>query len=79
MLASVQACPEKCPDDSPDGRCPPACEFCGCCAVPRTLPPEVAAAWIGPTVEQCVCAHVDAAPASAEPHEILHVPKTSLA
>lgn len=79
FLAAEQGCTEKCPGDSPDGTCPPACQFCACCTAPRTLPPESGTTMPVPAVGQRVPSRGDEAPPSAEPREILHVPKLALA
>jgi hypothetical protein len=71
-------CPERCPDDGPDGRCPPLCMTCPCAAhAVRPAPPTglLAAAT---TVEPAVAA-VSRGPRAPEPRAIFHVPKRLLA
>jgi hypothetical protein len=67
-------CPERCPDDGPDGRCPPACVACSCSPrpAPSAFPADVAAP---PARGEPVPAFVTPAPREAEPSDIFHVPK----
>jgi hypothetical protein len=68
-------CSAECPDDRSGGECPPNCHSCDCCSSPRTLTVEPTTSapvedvrpteWIPPA---------ETAP-SADPSEILHVPK----
>ena len=71
-----QSCVSACDDDDADGRCPPNCGDCTCCShlTPTTVPavymrPEPAVTPVRPTVATYPI------PPSADPHELLHVPK----
>jgi hypothetical protein len=79
-IASVQVgdeCGERCPGDAPDGTCPPDCQFCACCSLPRVLAPQPAASVPAPTAHRFVQVSRDSLPNSPEPADILHVPKFS--
>jgi hypothetical protein len=74
--ATVQ-CVETCPDDGPDGQCAPTCADCSCCVRPPGDVPAllVAAARPGSPSRPGYFVSVTHL-ASADPHEILHVPRT---
>ena len=77
--AAQSVCNQSCPDDAPDGTCPPGCNDCSCCA---HVNPAVAPRPLVETVEpamQDAPTFSTALPPSPEPNDILHVPKSLLA
>jgi hypothetical protein len=62
------ACAEACVDDAPD---------CSCCVHFKVDAPRVAAALVDPAVSRSSRAPLAVRPASPDPRDILHVPKTS--
>jgi hypothetical protein len=77
-IAFGAPCIEECPDDGPDGRCPPACMTCPCSPRPaRTGPALVLAA--PATAGLPLAAVVVLPPCEPEPADIFHVPKSLLA
>lgn len=80
-LASAIAPPEcrdGCPDDDPTGHCPPACACCSCCFHPAPVvatSTRVALPIVHPSVKP---EWIDIVPATIEPHEILHIPKSAI-
>jgi hypothetical protein len=74
MLAGDE-CNERCPGDAPDGTCPPDCQSCACCSLPRVLAPQLAGLVPLPVAHRMVWASQHAVPSSPEPAEILHIPK----
>lgn len=72
-------CTEQCPDDAPDGKCPPNCSYCPCCTHVRLQFVEAPTKEAPALVMVPVLERVEAPPLSPEPGEILHVPKASLA
>jgi hypothetical protein len=78
-LASAIAppeCREGCPDDDAKGHCPPACACCGCCAHPAPLAAVRPSPTVIPVNPADTAIWVDEQPASTDPHEIVHVPKS---
>jgi hypothetical protein len=73
--ATGEECSQPCPGDSPDGHCPPACQFCGCCSLQQTLPARPLVVMPAPAIRRAVCSAPELAPASPEPGDIFHVPK----
>ena len=75
--AGLEWCAEDCAGDGPDGSCAlEAC--CSCCVHSRVAPPG--SVGIGPASApgESVPPLHGLAPASADPRDILHVPKPSL-
>ena len=75
--ASDDACAQSCPEDGPDGKCPPGCADCACCghlvsAVPAII--GLAIALPPPSIAQIELAPLF--PPSPDPAEVLHVPKS---
>jgi hypothetical protein len=64
-------CAEECADDAPD-----LC--CSCCVHFKVDAPRVAAALVDPAVSRPSRAPLAVRPASPDPRDILHVPKTAL-
>ncbi len=78
VIAPTMICPERCADDGPDGRCPPACVSC----TPSTHTAAPVAAWADVTpsvVRECVPAVTMLRPVDPEPRTVFHVPKRLLA
>jgi hypothetical protein len=75
-IAVAAPCIETCEDDGPDGTCPPGCEDCLCCIHARVLVPRPVHAGPEPlgTASATTWAD-DTEPASAEPREIMQIPK----
>jgi hypothetical protein len=77
-LSPTTICPERCDDDGPDGRCPPACLSCAPSAhAPTPLPVPLVTV---PSVQRerlAVVATIH--PPEPDPADILHVPKHLLA
>lgn len=68
-----------CSAEDSGGTCPPNCQACSCCSLPKTIPPTQVDSV---TARVATTAHWStkvAAPASADGREILHVPKFCLA
>ncbi len=78
-LVEVDECSQPCPGDSPDGHCPPACQFCVCCAALRPAVLLQSVAILHNQESHTVIGEQTQTPPSPEPHEILHVPKRALA
>jgi hypothetical protein len=77
LAAGVEVlCVERCQDDGPDGRCAPTCQDCLCCAQPRVYPLGAPAAMVPVQPVARVAWPALATPASADPGEILRVPKS---
>jgi hypothetical protein len=77
-IAPSTICPERCPDDGPDGRCPPVCLTCPLSSHPATpLPARVASV---PVVRWEALPRRATVPVTEpEPDRIFHVPKPLLA
>lgn len=70
-------CRDSCPDDDATGHCPPACACCSCCFHPGPFVATASAVAL-PTVNPAIKPEwVDIVPITIEPHEILHVPKST--
>ncbi|MBI4510850.1 MAG: hypothetical protein HY698_14545 [Deltaproteobacteria bacterium] len=78
-LVEADECAQPCPGDSPDGHCPPACQFCACCPTLRPAVLSQSAAILPSQESHAVIGEQTETPPSPEPREILHVPKLSLA
>ena len=77
-LVPSTICPERCQDDGPDGRCPPACLSCPSSAHPA--PPLPAPLVTVPYVHrEALPVVANALPPQPEPADIFHVPKRLLA
>jgi hypothetical protein len=78
MVAFGAPCLERCPDDGPDDRCPPACMTCPCS--PKAGPTAAAMAVRTPAASpSSFVVLVPRAPRAPEPGDIFHVPKLLLA
>ena len=77
FAAGGEDCVQSCDDDGPDGRCPPDCGDCVCCA---HQPPIAAQTFVlaPPPADhlQMIGGDADRQPASADPREVQHIPKT---
>jgi hypothetical protein len=77
-MAPTTVCPERCPDDGPDGRCPPECVACPPSS--HTATPVTACAAAIPTMRgEPVPTIASLPPTEPEPADIFDVPKPSLA
>jgi hypothetical protein len=75
--AGLEWCAEDCAGDAPDGSCAlEAC--CSCCVHSRVDPPGSVGIRPAPAPGESVPPLHGLAPASADPRDILHVPKPSL-
>ncbi|MFN8545557.1 MAG: hypothetical protein U0807_15310 [Candidatus Binatia bacterium] len=77
-IAPTMICPERCADDGPDGRCPPACPSCA----PSTHTAALGLACVPVTpavVRERVPSVAILRPTDPEPADIFHVPKCLLA
>ena len=75
-------CPDdqKCPGENSDGECPPDCQLCMCCGITiKALVPVSTATLPSLCVQRASARAKDRLPPSAEPQEILHVPKLTFA
>jgi hypothetical protein len=73
-MAPTTICPERCPDDGPDGQCPPACVTCPASA--HTATPVTAGVVAIPIVRrEPVPPIATVPPAEPEAGDIFHVPK----
>lgn len=78
VVAFGTPCLDDCPDDGPDGRCPPACRTCPCS--PKAGPTTVASVIETPAASTgSFAATIVSAPVAPEPRDIFHVPKRLLA
>ena len=77
VVGFVQTCVETCPDDGPDGTCPPACTDCACCVQPVRLSATRgdAGADTPPPRRHATIGYLDRTPATPDPQGILHVPR----
>ena len=75
LMLGAHGCQERCADDNDDGECAPGCHDCTCCqGVRLTTPGEQVAS--GPvTPGRTLHPPITIRLSSAEPREILHVPK----
>jgi len=75
LVLGAHGCQERCADDLDDGECAPGCHDCSCCQGVRLTTPgeQVACAPLAPgrTLHPSSTVRLS----SAEPREILHVPK----
>jgi hypothetical protein len=80
-VAAIDDCAGSCPDDDPEGDCPPVCPSCTCVthAHPPLLPPRETVALAVQTPTASSFAAVAMFVPSPDPREILHVPKALLA
>ena len=76
LLLGAHQCQERCADDNDDGQCAPGCHDCTCCSGVRVVTPREQAAGAPATPGRRLRPRATLCPASAEPREILHVPKT---
>jgi hypothetical protein len=76
-IAFGAPCSERCPDDGPDGRCPPACVTCACSPRPATGPALLVV--IPPAHIEVVPGVALLTPCEPDPADIAHVPKPLLA
>jgi hypothetical protein len=77
-IVPTTICPERCADDGPDGRCPPACPSCPSSA--HTPAPALACTPVTPTeFREAMPRVASLRPDEPEPGDILHVPKRLLA
>jgi hypothetical protein len=76
-LATIGDCMQDCDDDGPDGRCPPNCADCVCCT--HQSPLVVDTFTLAPPAlhhgQRFALDAVDE-PASADPRELQHIPKS---
>ncbi len=78
--ATETVCAQRCPDDDASGQCAPDCADCSCCGHVRSIaapvsPPSLLLEAPRPRL----VLWDEAAPASADLDDILHVPKALLA
>ena len=79
LAAEGDLCVQTCDDDAPDGTCPPDCGDCVCCA--HQLPVVADSFTLAPPVAQHrdrFAVDTDDQPASADPREVQHIPKSLL-
>jgi hypothetical protein len=77
-IAFGAPCGDGCPDDGPDGRCPPACVGCPCS--PRPAPAASPLAIVTPPDRvRAVAVVATHAPFEPAPADIFHVPRRLLA
>jgi hypothetical protein len=77
-MAPRTICPEACPDDGPDGRCPPAC--LGCVSTAHAASPAYATSVAAPALRGEVTP--TGSPVvffEPDPADIFHVPRQTLA
>ena len=78
-LVAQGECVQSCEDDGPDGTCPPDCADCSCCA--HQTPLVAHSFTLTPSSEpkvSCASFDGDELPASADPRELQHIPKSLL-
>jgi hypothetical protein len=75
LLLGAHQCQERCADDLEDGECAPGCHDCSCCQAVRIVTPREQVAGAPTTPGHTLRLPTPIRPASAEPREILHVPK----
>jgi hypothetical protein len=76
LLLGAHGCQERCADDLDDGNCAPGCHDCSCCQPVRLVATREHTAGGPATAGRKLPPPTALRPASAEPREILHVPKT---
>ena len=79
ISAVGDACVQGCEDDAPDGTCPPNCADCICCG--HQAPAVVDSfTLVPPTAHDggLFASDTDDQPASADPRELQHIPKSLL-
>jgi hypothetical protein len=70
------SCVQACDDDDDDGHCPPDCGDCSCCTHPAPVMPAVGRLGIVRAVPRPRrLPPAESLPASADPHEVFHIPK----
>lgn len=79
VCSADSTCSQSCPDDNSNGQCPPGCADCACCGHLPSIPsPHADGPALYAAVEPATPIVDERAPPSAEPHDILHVPKLAL-
>jgi len=75
----MDSCRGKCPGDSPEGHCPPVCDYCVCCFA--VSPMAVLLTSEFKVIESCESVANDCVDVSesASPIDIFHVPRFLLA
>ena len=70
------SCEQHCPDDDDRGQCPPGCAGCSSCANPAPFVSELPLiAPLCPSAQRAILPSSEKLPGSADPRELLHVPK----
>lgn len=77
--APHHTCEQRCPDDGPDGTCPPFCSDCYCCSYPISVVSSSQPDPFLPTPSQAKVESSRETGLEAEPRDIFHVPKARLA
>jgi hypothetical protein len=73
-----QSCAQTCDDDDQDGRCPPDCADCSCCAHAAPVVVTAMRVTVLPIApELCRFARAETLPTSADPNEVFHIPKSA--
>ena len=75
LLLGAHPCPEGCADDNDAGECAPGCHDCACCAGLRVVTPREQVTAAPPAPDRLPVDGAAPVPPSAEPREILHIPK----
>ncbi|HEY3359323.1 MAG TPA: hypothetical protein VGQ83_39100 [Polyangia bacterium] len=75
LLLGAHPCQEGCADDNDDGQCAPGCHDCNCCSGVRVVTPREQAAAVPPPPGRVAHPPARPFPPSADPREILHIPK----
>ena len=73
------SCSQPCPDDDEDGRCPPDCGFCTCCAHTPSVTTVAHVVRYSALVSRLRFHAPESFPTSTEPAAIFKVPKLFLA
>jgi hypothetical protein len=79
FAAAGDDCLQRCDDDGPGGTCPPNCADCVCCAHQSPIVADTFCL-APPAIHdgQRFTVDADDAPASADPRELQHIPKSLL-
>jgi len=79
VVVASQACVRTCPTEGPDGDCGPACPDCFCCPSLRSCIQPDGCISSPPASTIALVAQPEPPSTKADPADIFHVPKTTLA
>ena len=75
-LCGDPGCTDECPSERWGGQCPPNCQACGCCSLPKLVAPALPGSEvIRPATRSIAWSWTSELPLSPDPADILHVPR----